>query len=97
MRSGERFVQIELNNIRPHMTRLGHTHQGVEISSVHIHQRPVVVQHVCDLENFTFKESERVRVGHHKGSHFGVRILGNFVGTEHAVRTGCDLHHVIAA
>jgi len=89
-------MQIELNNIRPHMTRLGHTHQGVEVGTVHIHQRPVLVQHIGYPKNLTLKESERVRVGHHQGGDLGVRTFGYGVGAEHAVRTGGDLHDVIA-
>ena len=67
MRSGECFVQINMNNIETHVAGTTLAKHRVEVGAIVIHQCTTLMNKLCYLGNIFFKQAQRVWIGHHHG------------------------------
>ena len=65
VRRGERFVQIQMADIRTDKAGIRQAYLGIHIGTVHIYLRTAGVYNVADFHNFRFKDTVCGRVGNH--------------------------------
>ena len=65
VRRGERFVQIQMADIRTDKAGIRQAYLGIHIGTVHIYLRTAGVYNVADFHNFRFKDTVCGRVGDH--------------------------------
>ena len=65
VRRGERFVQIQVADVRTDKAGIRQAHLGIHIGAVHIYLRTAGVYDVADFHNFRFKDTVCGRVGNH--------------------------------
>ena len=67
VRRGERFVQIQVADVRTDKAGIRQAYLGIHIGAVHIYLRTAGVYDVADFHNFRFKDTVCGRVGNHQG------------------------------
>ncbi len=63
----EGLVQVEMEDIDPHLPRFEHTEHGVHVRTVAVDESPTSMDDFRDLDDMGFEEAERVGVRDHEG------------------------------
>ena len=66
VRSRERLVQVDMNDVHPHVTRARAPHDGIQIGPIVVAERTGFVHQSGDGEDLFFVETQRVRIGQHQ-------------------------------
>ena len=66
VRGRERLVEVEVDDVEPHVARPHQAEQRVQVGAVHVEERARVVDDLRDLDNLFLEEPERVGVGEHQ-------------------------------
>ena len=70
MRCGEGFVNINVHHVETHVAGTARTEHRIEVGAVVIHQAAAVMDKFCDFRDALFKQSQRIRIGHHHAGDF---------------------------
>ena len=94
MRRGEGLVQVQVHDVKAHVSGTHHAHQGVHVGPVVVQEAARPVHQGGNLLNLGFKEAQGVGVGHHDAS--DIRPQQGFQGlhVNAAVLQGFHLHHL---
>ena len=87
-------------HVEAHVARTAGTEHRVQIGAVVIHQATAVVYELRDFGNGMLEDAQRVRVGHHHGSHlvatFSKQAL-QVVDIDSSIRQALHFHHIESA
>ena len=97
MRRREGLVQVQVHDVKAHVSRTDHTQHRVHIGPVVIEQAAAGVYQRGDLHNLLLEETEGVRVGHHDAGDGIVQQGFQVVHIHQTFRRGFDHHHLQAA
>ena len=61
----ECLVEIDVHNIKSHISRAACTEHGIEVGSIVVHQCTAVVYQFRNLRYLCFKKTKCVGIGHH--------------------------------
>ena len=93
----ERFVQVDVHNVKAHVARTRRSQHGIEVCAVVIQQRSAGVDELFYLGNGLLKESKCVGVGHHHGGYGVVEQPFQVVNVNDSLRRALHFHHLKAA
>src|SRR5574344_978712 len=65
MRSSERLVQIQMHNVKSHITGTHLTHQRIHIGAIIIEQTACLMNHICNLLYISLEQPQSIGIGHH--------------------------------
>ena len=74
MRSGEGFVNIDMQAINTHVTRLGNADQCIEVCAITIDKAASLMNKLTNLCNIGFKHAGGVGIGQHQGCDVSIQI-----------------------
>ena len=96
VRLGEGLVQVEVDDVEPHVAGPRDAHHGVQVRAVVVERRPRLVHDPRDLLDVAVEQAERVRIRQHQAGHVRAGLLAQVVEVDAAVVGGADLHHLVA-
>jgi len=94
---GEGFVQVYVHHVETHVARSAHAEQRVEVRSVVIHQSAAGMNHLNNLENVVFEQSQGVGIGHHHCRHVVIKFVCKVVEVYRSVCHALHFDHVETA
>ena len=90
VRLRERLVQVDVDDVEPHVAGPRDAADGVQVRAVVVHQRAGVVEDVADLLDVLVEETERRGVRQHQAGGLPVDLLAEVVEVDVAARVGPD-------
>ena len=97
VRCGEGLVQIQVQDVKSHISRPGHTHKRIHIGPVVIEQSSTIVHQLGNFKNLRFKQSQCVRIGHHDARNRIVQQRTQILHIDSTLWCGLHLHHLKSA
>ncbi len=85
VRLRERLVQVEVDDVEPHVARSRDPHHGVQVRAVVVEDRAGVVHDARDLHDVRVEEPERVRVREHQARDVAVGLRAQILEVDAAV------------
>ena len=89
-------MKVEVKDIDADRFRLDVAHEGVEVGSVHVEVRAVLVEQFGDLLDLFLIDPQGVGVRHHEGRDVTVEILFHRGRREVPLRTGGNLFDIVS-
>src|SRR4029077_11080989 len=96
VRRGKCFVQIEVHDVDPEVTRARDAGEGVHVSPVHIEQRALRMENLGNFRDALLEDAERRRIGDHQRGDVGRNQFAQFVDVDLAVRFGLYVFDFVA-
>ncbi len=96
VRLRERLVEVEMDDVEPHVARARTAHDRVEVGAVVVERAPHPVHDRGDLGDVAVEQAEGVGVGQHQRGDVLVGLLAQVVDVHPAVRRRGDLHDLKA-
>ena len=97
VRSGERFVQIDVHNVEAQVARAALAQHGVEVGAVVVHESAAVVHQLGNLCYVVFKDTQCVRVRHHHAGNVVAQQWLEVIHIHCAIRPALHHHHFQSA
>jgi len=96
MRSGKGLVQIEMNYIKTHLSRGGHTHDCIQVRPIIVQQGSACVDHFRYLQDVLLKQPQGIGIGQHQGCRAFIELGSQILKIDHALAITCNRHHIKA-
>ena len=93
---GERLVQVEVDDVEPHVARAADPHDRVEVRPVVVERGADAVDDPLDLLDPGLEQPERRGVGEHQARDVVARLGAQVVEIDVAARIAADLDHLVA-
>ena len=97
MRCRKRLVEIQVHHVHAEVAGPRFAHQRIHVGAVHVEQRTLGVQHVGDLVDLAFEDSDRRWIGQHQRRRVFVDYLRQGRHIDAALRIRFQVHHLVAA
>ena len=98
MRRRKGLVQVQVHHVHAEVAGARLAHQRIHVGAIHVKQRALGVQNVCDLVNLAFKNSNRGGIGQHqRGGIFVHLLLPSSARSMHAVGVRFEILHLVTA
>ena len=88
-------MQVDMHHVEAHITRTGSAQHRVQVGTVIIHQSTHLMDEFLYLRNLSFKESQRIGIGHHHRSDtrtFALHQLDEIIEVHQAFSRRLHLH-----
>jgi hypothetical protein len=93
---GERLVEVEVDDVEPHVARTRDPADGVQVRTVVVHERARAVEDRGDLLDVLVEEPERGRVREHEARRVLVDLRAEVLDVDVAARVGLHRRHLVA-
>ena len=84
MRSGERFVQVEVHHVHAEISRTDFADKGIHVGAVHVEQAAFGVEDIGDLVDLLLEDAEGVRIREHQRGDVFVHLRFERGDVDHA-------------
>ena len=96
VRLGERLVEVDVDDVEPHVAGPGVTHDRVQVGAVVVQGAAGVADHPGDLGDVLVEQAERVRVGEHQAGDLIVDLGAQVVDVDATALVRRHLDHLVA-
>ena len=93
----ECLVEIDVHNVKSHISRAACTEHGIEVGSIVVHQCTAVVYQFRNLRYLCFKKTKCVRISHHHSCDVVTQQRLEVFHVNHAFGSTLDFHNLQSA